>query len=501
LGDAQRSILARGVVAAERGRVAEGLALIREAIARTPDDPEAHAQLGRWLSRLHRQAEADAAAERALALGPREARTFDTVGVIFSRSGRHDRAVVSFERAAVLAPTNAGFQFNLASSLKFLGRFDESEAAYEACLAADPRFWRAHSSLAHLRRQTHARNHLERLQGLLAQGGLDVGAELHLRHALAKELEDLERFDEAFAHLRAGRGRQHAESRYEFERDAGLFDAVTRAFATPLPLDPASCDAAPIFVVGLPRTGTTLVERILASHTRVSSAGESQNFGVLLKRAAGTRTPAVLDEETLARALDVNLLGVGRDYIERTRPEGGRLRFVDKLPLNYFFLGHIARALPGVRVIVVRRNPLDSVVASYRQLFALKVPYYGYAYDLRDAARYWLRFDSLIAHWRNVLPGRLHEVHYESLVAEPRPLVAGLLAHCGLDWEEACLHFDRTPGAVATASAVQVRQPLYASSVGRWRHYESHLQPVFEELAAGGIDVEALRLMQSPRSD
>jgi tetratricopeptide (TPR) repeat protein len=487
VGVAQRTLLERGVRAAEQGRVVEGLALIRQAIAGAPGDPEAHAQLARWLSRLHRQPEADAAVERALALGPQDARTLDTAGVVLSRSGHYARAVACFARATALEPGNAGFQFNLASSLKFLGRFDEAEAAYEACLAANPRYWRAHSALAKLRRQEPGRNHLTRLQALLEAGGLDVEAELHLRHALAKELEDLGRDDEAFAHLVAGRRRKRAASGYAFARDAALFEAVTRATQSPLSVDTHPTHEAPIFVVGLPRTGTTLVERMLSSHSQVASVGESQNFGVLLKRAAGTRSPTVLDPQTVARAATVDFTALGRAYVERTRPPGGRPRFVDKMPLNFFYLGHIARALPGVRVVVLRRHPLDTVVASFRQLFATTMPYYEYAYDLADAARYWLAFDALVAHWRTVLPGRLLEVGYEALVQAPEPTLRRVLEHCGLPWEPACLEFDSHPGAVATASAVQVRQPLYASSVGRWRRHQAHLAPALEVFAAAGL--------------
>jgi hypothetical protein len=312
---------------------------------------------------------------------------------------------------------------------------------------------------------------------------------LHLRHALAKELEDLGRCDESFAHLVAGRSRKRAASGYDFARDAELFEAVARALPTPLPPDTHATTTAPIFVVGLPRTGTTLVERILASHPQVASAGESQNFGVLVKRAAGTRSPTVLDSETIARSARVDLAAVGREYLQRTRPPGGEPRFVDKLPLNFFYLGHVAQALPGARVVVLRRDPLDTVVANFRQLFATTMPYYRYAYDLSDIARYWLAFDALVAHWRRVLTGRLHEVQYEALVADPEPSIARMLGHCDLDWEPACLAFDRNPAAVATASAVQVRQPLYTSSVGRWRRYAAQLAPAVEVLRAGGKDV------------
>ena len=477
-------MLRRGVSAAERGRVREGLELIRGAIAADPADAEAHAQHGRFLSRLHRDGEAVAAAERALALAPTAALTLDTIGVVLSRAGLHERAVECFERAVAAEPARASLYFNLAASLKFLGRFDAAETAYEACLEREPRYWRAHSALSQLRRQTAERNHVQRLEALLAGGGLEADAELHLRHALAKELEDLGRYSDAFAQLVAGKARKRAALGYAFERDQRLFDAVTRLF--PAPLDPPAPDAAidaPIFVVGMPRTGTTLVERILSSHSQVASAGESQNFGVLLKRAVGTASPRVLDVETIERSMSVDLPAVGRAYVDQTRPDSVHPRFVDKMPLNFFYLGHVARALPGARLVVVRRDPLDTCLGNFRQLFAVGFSYYDYACDLLDTGRYYLAFDRLMAHWRTALPGRIHELHYEQLVADQRAETQRLLAHCGLDWEDGCLEFERNPTAVATASAVQVREPLHARSVGRWRHYEREVQPLIRLLA------------------
>jgi tetratricopeptide (TPR) repeat protein len=489
-------LLVRGVEAAEAGRVREGLALIREACAVDPGNAEPQAQLARWLARLNRDDEALASVARALALVPQSAPCWDTIGVVLSRAGRHEQAIACFERAVELDPERAGLHFNHAASLKFLGRFAEAEAAYEACVRCDPHFWRAHAALAATRRQTPERNHVARLERLLARGPLDPDAELHLRHALAKELEDLGRDDEAFAHLLAGNARKRAATGYRFERDQNLFDAVTRLFPEVLP-GPAGADLtrdaitrAPIFVVGMPRTGTTLVDRILSSHSQVASAGESQNFGVLLKRACRTPSRQVLDEATLAQSLRVDLQALGRDYVERTRPPGqARPRFVDKMPLNFFYLGHIARALPAASIVVLRRHPLDTGLSNFRQLFATRFPYYEYAHDLRDIGRYYVQFDRLIAHWRATLPGRVHEVRYEALVADQRAETGRLLAYCRLPWEEACLHFEHNEQAVATASAVQVRQPLYASSIGRWRRFERHLQPLIAELLAAGVPV------------
>jgi hypothetical protein len=238
----------------------------------------------------------------------------------------------------------------------------------------------------------------------------------------------------------------------------------------------------------MPRTGTTLVERILSSHSQVATAGESQNFGVLLKRACGTTSSQVLDAATLEKSLGVDLQALGRDYLERTRPaDQPQLRFVDKMPLNFFYLGHIARALPAASIVVLRRHPLDTGLSNFRQLFATGFSYYDYARDLRDIGRYYAQFDRLIAHWQATLPGRVHEVRYEALVADQLAETERLLAHCRLPWEETCLRFERNERAVATASAVQVRQPLYASSVGRWRRYQRHLQPLIDELRTAGV--------------
>lgn len=479
-------LLRRGVVAAEQGRIRDGLQLIRSAIEVDPADAEAHAQLGRFLSRLNRNREAVSAAERALALGPTGSLTLDTVGVILSRAGQHERAVSCFEQAVAAEPSRASLHFNLASSLKFLGRFDAAESAYVSCLKQDPRFWRAHSALSQLRRQTVEHNHVERLSTLLAGGEIDPDAELHLRHALAKELEDLGRYAESFAQLAAGKARKRAALGYTFERDRQLFEALVRLI--PMPIEPPSPSApadAPIFVVGMPRTGTTLVERILASHSQVASAGESQNFGVLLKRVVGTSSPRVLDVETIGRSLSADLPAVGRAYVEQTRPSV-EPRFVDKMPLNFFYLGHIAHALPNATLVVVRRHPLDTCLSNFRQLFALGFSYYDYAYDLLDTGRYYIAFDRLIAHWRRVLPGRVHEIGYENLIADQRAETERLLDHCGLDWEDGCLAFERNTAAVATASAVQVREPLYARAVGRWRRYEQELQPLIRLLADQG---------------
>ena len=468
--------------------MAEGLAQIRCACAANPHDAEAYAQLGRWLSKLHRTDEALEAVEHALRQEPLTAATLDTIGVVLSRAGRHGLAAQCFERATQLAPARADLQFNLASSHKFIGRLAAARTAYEKCIELDPRHWRAYWALAHLRPATAGCNDVARLERALVSARLESRDELLLRHALARELEDLGRDAEAFEHLVAGKNRHRAAIGYNVDRDLLLFETVARLFPADTPLPPLHDVAAgPIFVVGLPRTGTTLVERVLSSHAQVASAGESQNFGVLLKRATGTQSPRVLDEETLARSLDVDLAEAGREYLERTRPPGPKPRFVDKMPLNFFYLGHIARALPNARFVVLRRDPRDTGLSLFRQLFATRMSYYDFALDLHDIARYYAAFDRLVGHWRALLPDRLHEVSYEAFVTHFETETRHLLAHCGLPEDPACAAFERNAEPVATASAVQVRQGLNAGSIGRWRRYESQLAPMLETMRALGV--------------
>lgn len=479
-----------GVADIELRRPREAIGRLQHACVLAPQRADCATQLARVLAMVNRIDEAVAVAESALAAKPADALSNDTLGVVFSRANRHERALPLFERAVEARPGNASYQFNLASSAKFLGDFDRAETAYQACLRADPRFWRAYSALSQLRTATRARNHLERLTRLIPTAP-DVDARLHLNLAAAKEYDDLGQPAEAFRCLAAGKSAKRTTLRYDASDDAHMFEALHEAFGSPSAIAPPGGTRpanGPIFVVGMPRTGTTLVDRILSSHSQVRSAGELQALGHAIKRASGVPSPRVLDAATIRAAARADLGAVGATYRARAAEAsgGGAARTVDKTPLNFLYAGFIARMLPDARIVCLRRDPLDACLANFRQMFSLQWSYYDYSWDLIDTGRYYLQFDRLMALWRRLLPGRFFEVRYEDLVHEQEATTRRLLGHCGLEWEDACLAFERNATPVSTASAVQVRSPLYATSVGRWRHYETELQPLRDLLEAGG---------------
>jgi tetratricopeptide (TPR) repeat protein len=462
--------------------------LFDRAIAGKARASRALALKARSLIALNQRAEAIRAAEAAAALDPQDAFTLDTLGVVFSRAGLHERAPAFYERAAKSGNT-AGQYYNLGAALQFLGRFDEARTAYRECLARDPGHARAWSSIIQITRQTKDQNDIAALERALANHAEDADAALNIGHALAKAHEDIGDPAGAMTWLTRAKAKKREMLPYDPQFDNNLFAAAERSAS--LPPAGGHRGAAPIIIVGMPRTGTTLVDRILSSHSQVTSAGELTDFALAMKRMTGTKSAYVLDAETLDAAAGIDAARLGEAYIravKETLGVGGR--FIDKMPLNAFLSAHILRALPDARVICLRRHPADAVLSNYRQLFATSFSYYAYAYGLESTAHYYVRFDRLIRRFREALPSnRFTEVHYERLVDDLEPEVRRLLDFCGLKFEPACLTFHENAAPVATASAAQVRQPLYRSSLDRWKRYRPDIDPALEILKkAGCID-------------
>ena len=481
-----------GIAFAEGGRLSAGLQAVERAVVLAPANPEYQAQRARLLTMDRREGEARAAADAAIALSDgADALTLDTIGCVLARLGDHGAALPLFERAVAAAPGNAEFRFNLATSQGFFGNSDAAEAQYEALLKLRPTDGRAHLGIASLRRQTAATAHVGRMEAALG-AARDPIDQLRIHYAAAKEYQDLGQPDDAFRHLQAGNQAHKARLGYSIDSDSRNAFALRSVFARADAFRGESrVPDAPIFVTGLPRTGTTLVDRILSSHPDVTSAGELQSMPLAIKRLSGTRARLVLDAETVIASAGLSPEAVGVDYIARARQHAGAKGpvFTDKLPLNFLYIGYIARALPNAKIVCLRRNPMDSIWSNYKNLFATTSSYYAYSYDLADTARFYLLFDEIMAFWDKLFPGRILQFSYEGLIDDQEGQTRRLLAHCGLPWSESCLDFQSNSAPVATPSAAQVRRPLYRDAVEQWRPYAAHLEPARRLLKAAGISV------------
>jgi tetratricopeptide (TPR) repeat protein len=482
-----------GMIAAEAGQPGKAVPLIEAAVARGAE-AEHLAQLARLLILLRRDGEAVDAAREALALAPVDALTLDTIGCVLVRLGDHEAATAPFAAAVAAAPDNLDYRYNLAAASGFSGRVEQARAQYEAILASDPGNGRAHYALAILSRQTAVSNHVPRLEAALAGTSAPADA-LRIRYALAKELEDLGDAAEAFRHLSAANDTHKQAIHYDFAQDAAIFDAIEALFgngADMLATGKGDVDEAPIFVVGMPRTGTTLVDRILSSHPEVEAAGELQAMPLAVKQLAGTPSRTVIDPATIAASAASDPAAIARTYLTRAahHRRSGKPRFTDKLPANFLYIGHILRAFPNARIVCLRRNAMDTIWSNYKNLFASQSAYYAYSYDVMDTARYYARFDRLMAFWENLWSERVLQLSYEALVADQEGQTRRLLQHCDLDWDAACLSFHTNAAAVATPSAAQVRRPINADGVGKWRAHEAALAPARAWLQGQGVAVD-----------
>ena len=479
-----------GVAHMQMQQLPQAAELLRQAALLEPSRADFAAEYAKSLALMRRMSEARAAAERALALAPSQPATLDTLGVVFSQANAHEQAAEAFRRLVAAVPNHPQPYFNLAYALTAVGDETGAERALEKCIGLDPRLWMAHWNLAQLRRQTEASNHVERLRKLLTQYAGPPDAQLYLNMALAKECDDLGDYTAAFEHYRRGKASgRPASSSQSMQRDEAIFSRLMQSFPADAGESSAASESrAPIFIIGMPRTGTTLLDRILSSHPDVHSAGELQDFPATLQQVSGSATPILIDPDLPARVRHLDWQRLGETYLAATKAHAEKaVHFIDKLPHNFLYAGFIACALPGARIIALRRDPLDTCLGNFRHLFERETSYYDYSFDLLDTGRYYIGFDRLMAHWQQALPGRVLEVHYEDLIDAQEATIRGLLDFCGLPWDDACLQSERNTAAVNTPNAWQVRAPIYRTAIGRWKHYEAQLGPLRELLAAAGV--------------
>lgn len=474
------------------GQIRRALELVSEALRLDPDNPEYLSQKARCHIQLQQIGDARVAADCGMQQHPSSALLLDTFGVIYSKVGDQQKAAEAFRRAVGKQPQNPQFQFNLGSAEQFLGNLDAARAAYEHAIRLRPDFARAHWALSELEKNRSENLRLPQLLALQNSRRFAPEEQLYLAHAIARELEREGNFHGAFQTLTTAKHAYRRKIHYDFSRDQALFDGVRAAFSSASDTVNGTAGNQAIFVLGMPRSGTTLIERVLHSHPQVHSLGELQDFPMAAKRASDSVSNAVLDAGVLSGLKHADKPAIGQAYLasvaDRLYAAGTKApRFVDKLPMNFLYLGLIAQCLPGARFVLLRRHPLDTCLSNYRQLFSFQFAYYHYNYHLEDTARYIVQFHRLMEHWKQLYPERILEVSYERFTENPEAESRRLIAFCDLPWDERCLDFSAAEGAVSTASSVQVRQPVYRSAVARWKKYERELVPAIEVFSKAGL--------------
>lgn len=478
-------------------RPAEALASLDQALALRPDYAEAHCNRGAALRDLKRPEEAIAAHDTALTFNPRYAEALNNKAVALSDLLRADEALAAYDAALVLAPDAAAVHDNRSVLLAELGRFEDAWRSAQRAVALAPDNARYHYNLTMARPVFTDAAHLAAMQTLANQDALPLEARIDLHYALGKAYDDLDQAEAAFAHWRAGAALKRAQVVYDEAAHDLFLSETTTVFDPAFFADRQGRGAdldGPILIFGMPRSGTTLIEQILASHPRVFGAGEADAFVQALTTLGGAPADAATNPAAATYMSNAQWRDLGERYVARLQAlAGGAPMITDKTLANFHHLGLIHAALPGARFIHVSRDPLDTGLSCFSKAFAGEHPY---SYDLGELGRYYRRYEGLMAHWRSVLPeGAILEIRYEAVVADLEGQTRRILAHCGLDWRAECLDFHRTARLVRTASATQVRQPIHDRAIGRWRRYAPYLQPLIRAL---GLETDADSLPIEP---
>ncbi len=370
-----------------------------------------------------------------------------------------------------------------------LGKLDLAEKSYNKVIELNPDNIRARYALSALNKQTVSNNHIDELKKTLSTSRLNDFETASIHSALGKEYEDIKDYDNAFAHFSNSASIMNRLQHYSYEADTRVHQAMMSWFSKSLDVSTRNGyqSISPIFIVGMPRTGSTLLDRILSSHSHIASAGEIMCFRMAFQHILGDTTKGDFFESYFERSQPLtNYYKIGARYANLSSAVAGtQVYFIDKLPMNYFFLGFIGLALPNAKFIVSHRSAMDTCFSNYKQLFGEN--YYSYSYDFTNTANHFSVFKKTINFWQNHFKDRMYNAHYEKLINTPEVEIRSLLNFLGLPFEQNCLDFHKNSQSVDTASSSQVRQPLYSSSVEKWRNYEKHLGLLQNRLEVLGV--------------
>jgi tetratricopeptide (TPR) repeat protein len=481
-----------GVLSLAAGRLQEAERLLKRATHMAPDFADAQLDLGKVYKEQHKLADAIAALERAIALEPGNFFGYFLLASVLSPAARTEDAIAAYRKVLELRPRHPGAWLGLGHALKTAGQQEEAVAAYRECLRLRPGSGETWWSMANLKTYRLSDDDIHAMQMQLAkqdgagedEEGFSTQSRVNILFALAKAYEDRGDDPLAWKYYVQGNATQRMQESYDPVRTEVVNDEIMAVFSPEFleqqkglghPSD------EPIFVIGLPRSGSTLLEQILASHSQVEGTSELPYVGVIANTAGRNRADGLIYPRALGDVAAGKWAEMGQTYLDLARIHRGlgKPRFIDKMPNNFPHVGLLHLMFPNAKIIDARRYPLDSTLSCYRQLFARGQ---SFVYDLTDIGEYYLQYQRMMDYWHEVLPGRVLTVQYEDMVTDFDNQLTRLLEYCGLPFEESCSRFWETSRPVRTASSEQVRQPIYTQSIHRWRRYEAELGELIEVL-------------------
>ena len=472
-----------GSVATEQGRHRLAVRLLRNAVNMKPEFFGAWVDLARALIEQESFEECSQVLEQAIRLEPELPYPRMLYGNMLTKAGRYEEAAKAFKVALEKQPDHGGSLAGLGHVLKTIGRQDEAVSTYRACIQNHPAFGEAYWSLANLKTFRFTDAEIAVMEEHVDDERLLEETRVNFNFALGKACEDGGDYERAFEHYHKGNSLRRMNESYDPVQTELIHDRIIETF-TPEFLEAnggsGNPDRAPIFIVGLPRSGSTLVEQIMASHSKVDGTHELPDLARVIRTINQQQVEGKSYPEALGHYGPDELTTLGDQYLESTkRYRGDAPFFTDKMPNNFASIGLLRLILPNAKIINARRHPLDSCMGSYKQLFFKGQ---AFTYDLIELGEYYLQYQRMMDYWHSLLPGRILDVRYEEVVANQERETRRLLEFCELDWEDGCLRFYETERAVNTASSEQVRQPIYSKSISSWRRFEPFLTPLIEIL-------------------
>lgn len=462
------------------GRLDEAVAAGERATAIAPEDLDAHYNLGLALTDKMDWDASIRSYQRALALNPGHGLSWNNLGAALEKKGEIAQAETAYARAVAINPLHYEAQNNLGALYSSQGKLEEACHCFDESIKGNPDFSEAHFNLSSLKTYREEDPHwlyLERHQDKAA--AMPSMARIRYWFALGKAREDLGRYDEAFSAYAEGNRLQHALRPYDESQADKILERVMTTFTQAFfeaHKAPQKSEKTPIFIVGMPRSGTTLLEQILASHPAIYGAGELMDLNQIITSASRSNHPF---PDFVPGLTAQEFTQLGAEYIEKVwhlAPDAQCI--TDKMPANFFYIGMIRLMLPNAKIIHAMRDPMDSCFSNYARLFNDTMEF---AYDLGTLGRYYARYITLMQHWHKVLPqGSILDLRYEDMVADTEGQARRILDYVDLPWDENCLNFHQNKRHVKTASVAQVRRPIYKTSVARWQHFAKHLTPLLD---------------------